>query len=402
MTAFTVESYKWLNEEPTDATVRLLVQLSQHLGTPNVSAVDPPSFVVTAEAVRINIFWFLSLVIALSAALVGILCKQWIREYQRDTPISNQEAFELRQLRFQSWEYWHVPDIISSTSLLLQLALLLFFSGVIDLLWSRVHVKMIAAIITVAIGLLVLFILVTILLPCSYDLFRVVLCDINDVGWTNLVPCAYRSPLSRVLLSLSRSMTYRRWARITGFLRLSRPTDDKFRFASNWSSVDLHLLRHYKRMVEYDITSFSHSSSRDYLHQGMKWAVSTLGDNLEMMKHLFQCMESSPSVVDTLIPYALDVTPQHHDHRPRNVLSSWEHNHQPRNSAYLEILSRWGHDHSDLQLFHIEVALHSMEAGTWGPVLIVWICGVVHRMHVNDLAGLPQGQYYFRACSNYC
>ena len=206
ITAFTIESRKWLSEDPADTTARLLAQLAQHLGTPNVSA-DTPPFSVTASAIRINIFWFLSLIITLSAALIGILCKQWIREYQRDTPIANREAFELRQLRHQSWEYWRAPDIISSTSLLLQLALLLFFTGVVDLLWSQANVMVVAAVITAAASLSALFILITTILPSVYDLFRIVLRDRDDVDWSNLMPCAYRSPLSRVLLSFSRSLT---------------------------------------------------------------------------------------------------------------------------------------------------------------------------------------------------
>ena len=77
ITVFTIESCKWLSEDPADTTARLLAQLAQHLGTPNVSA-DTPPFSVTASAIHINIFWFLSLIITLSAALIGILCKRWI------------------------------------------------------------------------------------------------------------------------------------------------------------------------------------------------------------------------------------------------------------------------------------------------------------------------------------
>jgi hypothetical protein len=173
-------------------------------------------------------------------------------------PIANFRAFELCQLRHQSWEYWRVPDIISSTSLLRQLALLLFFVGIIDVIWSQVHVKIVAAVITVAVGLSVLFMLVTIALPVFYDLFSIVLRRSNDVEWNNLIPCAYRSPLSRVLLSLSRSLTSRHWNR---YHWLSR--DDKLRATSDWSSVDRHLLCHYRRMI---LSVNINSPSDDYLH----------------------------------------------------------------------------------------------------------------------------------------
>lgn len=311
VTPFVTKSYKWL-ESPNDATVHLLSQLSQHLGT-STSTVSMP-FVVTAVSIRINIFWFLSLVIALSSALIGILCKQWIREYQRDPPISHKEAFELRQLRHQSWEYWRVPDIISSTLILLQLALLLFFAGVVDLLWSQVQVTVVAVVVTVSVGLSALLILLTTVLPSANDLFRVVLRDQRYVEWNNLVPCAYRSPLSRVVLSLTRSMTHRYWLR-----KQRLHGDDKFRATYDWSSVDLHLLRHYKKTYRRDPI--------DYLCRGMKWAVITLGDNVSMIKHLFHCMESSSSVLDSLVPHALDCSPP----------DSWRHR-VARDYAYMWFL----------------------------------------------------------------
>jgi len=187
LTAFTIESYKWLNEDSATATVRLLAQLSQHLGTTNVT--DSPSFVVTPDVIRINSFWFLSLIVTLSAALIGILCKQWIREYRRGSTTSSTTAFELRQLRHQSWEAWHVPDIISSTSVLLQLALLLFFAGVIDLLWSRVRATIVASVITVAVGLSFFFSF------CSRHYFRLVYGSTDSFLAQNALTTSLRNSL---------------------------------------------------------------------------------------------------------------------------------------------------------------------------------------------------------------
>jgi hypothetical protein len=330
VTAFTIESYKWLNES-NDATARLLAQLLQHLGTANVTVSETP-FVVTAAAVRINVFWFLSLIIALSSALIGILCKQWIREYQRDPRISNQEAFELRQLRHQSWEAWRVPDIISSTSFLLQLALLLFFAGITDLLWSRVHVPTVAVVVTVAVGLSALFILLTIILPTCYDLFQVILPNPHTVEWVKLIPCAYRSPLSRVLLSLSRYMTH--WCRLT---EQGVAGGDKFGSTSDWSSVDLQLLRYYKTL--------DRQFPIDHLHQGMKWAVSALGDNVATLKHLFRCIESSSQIGASLAPYAFDCNPP----------DDWPYD-TARDYAYVQFLQDRGFGR-EMPLLYIEATL---------------------------------------------
>lgn len=234
-------------------------------------------FKPTAEVVRINIFWFLSLIIALSTALIGILCKQWIREYQRSPSISNEEAFKLRQLRHESWESWRVPEIIRSTSLLLQVSLLLFFAGTLDLLWSQAKVTIITAVVAVAAGLSTLFMLLTIILPSCYN--RIVLP--NTAEWNNLIPCAYRSPLSRVLLSLLR------------FTILS-DKGNKPKAVSDWASVDLHIIRH------------PNNCRSGYLSRGLVWAVSTLSDNVAMIKTLFRCLESSSTdTPESLVPTVL-------------------------------------------------------------------------------------------------
>ncbi|KAJ7600227.1 hypothetical protein C8J56DRAFT_999642 [Mycena floridula] len=104
VTAFVIESYQWLSEDPSEKTVRLLSQLAEHLGTTNISQDDQIPFTVDARSIRINSFWFLSLLLALSAASAGILAKQWLREYRRDAAMSRKQCFSLRQLRYQSWK----------------------------------------------------------------------------------------------------------------------------------------------------------------------------------------------------------------------------------------------------------------------------------------------------------
>jgi len=187
------------------------------------------------------------------------------------------------------------------------------------------------------------------------------------------------------LLSLSRSMTYHHWNEKQDLWLL--PTDDKFGFTSNWSSVDLHLLRHYKKIASDCSTDLSYSNSRDYLHRGMKWAVGTLGDNLAMMKHLFRCMESLPSVVDTLVPNAHNVIPP--------VI--WPHD-RSRDYVYMVVLWRWGYD-SDLLHFCIEIALRCLEAEISDSTLTIWVYDLIHRIHtvpnVNGLPELPHGQCHF-------
>ncbi|KAK1227504.1 hypothetical protein PQX77_009503, partial [Marasmius sp. AFHP31] len=103
VTAFAVESYQELSEDPAETTVTLLKQISQQLGQPNftlgTTLSQPGPFEPSSSNVRINCFWFLSLILSLTSSLFALLCKQWLRERVRETSTrAPGEAFALRQL----------------------------------------------------------------------------------------------------------------------------------------------------------------------------------------------------------------------------------------------------------------------------------------------------------------
>ncbi|KAF9046006.1 hypothetical protein BDZ89DRAFT_890077, partial [Hymenopellis radicata] len=137
VTAFTIESYKWLEPDPADTSALLLLRISEQLanGANGTIASLSQDFSPTLADIRINVFWFLSLSIALVAALVGILCKQWLREFEKDAGLSYRHGLALRQMRYEALKKWKVEDILSMLPLLLQLALLCFFIGLLNLLW---------------------------------------------------------------------------------------------------------------------------------------------------------------------------------------------------------------------------------------------------------------------------
>jgi hypothetical protein len=86
VTAFIIESYKSLSAKSSDTTVDLLAQISQQLAAASngthADALSPPeSFQPTPSAVRVNVFWFLSLVFSLTCALAATLVQQWARNY---------------------------------------------------------------------------------------------------------------------------------------------------------------------------------------------------------------------------------------------------------------------------------------------------------------------------------
>ena len=105
----------------------------------------------------------MSLVFSLASASVGILAKQWLREYVSRTSSSPREAARIRQFRYSGLIRWHVPEIIAFLPVLLQLSLAFFFVGMLDLLWQLNTI--VAGVITFFVSLSLAFLVVTTILP---------------------------------------------------------------------------------------------------------------------------------------------------------------------------------------------------------------------------------------------
>lgn len=137
ITAFIIESYRSLQQQPEDITAQALVQISKQLASlslngnfinstiPSVTS----SFTVPRFSVQINTLWSLSLVIALITASLGILVKQWFHEYMARDTQDPREQVKILLFRIVGMEKWQVFKISAFLPLLLQLALLLFFIG---------------------------------------------------------------------------------------------------------------------------------------------------------------------------------------------------------------------------------------------------------------------------------
>jgi hypothetical protein len=193
LTAFVVESYQSLQEDYTQTSAELLRQISQQLANSSLPAAPNLSqFQVQRSNVRVNVCWFVSLLLSLVVALFGIFLKQWMRSYIKWTDVTpDQEAVAVRQFRYRSLETWRIAAILALLPTLLQLSVIVFLSGLLVFLSGLDR--------TVAIVMIVL---------TSVAFFLVAAVTfVPVVSWT----CPYRSPLSDVLaLSL--------W-RVTGWLK---------------------------------------------------------------------------------------------------------------------------------------------------------------------------------------
>ncbi|KAI4524515.1 hypothetical protein K525DRAFT_193780, partial [Schizophyllum commune Loenen D] len=166
LTAFIMESYKWLMVEPDDISadyLRQILALLSHVDVAAVKTVNRTSPLPSDVTTRINAFWFSSLTLSLTSALVGIVSKQWLREFLRDTGHSHQTNLAVRQVKHEGLTKWYVGAVIAAIPLLLQTALFLFLAGVIDLLWHLQ--KGVAVLISIICSSTMLFFIVTTVLP---------------------------------------------------------------------------------------------------------------------------------------------------------------------------------------------------------------------------------------------
>lgn len=118
----------------------LLQRILERLGETNVDRGLPAAqtivdaFKPPSSDIRLNAWWFSALVSSLFAALVGLLSKQWLREYLRQGSASSRSAARLRQYRFEGLTRWRVVYIIGSMPMMSEIVLMLFLVGLVEFL----------------------------------------------------------------------------------------------------------------------------------------------------------------------------------------------------------------------------------------------------------------------------
>ena len=240
VTAFNIEAYKFLQDDPSQASVLLLQQISQQLSQlpanlraenatlGSSASTKPLNAGPSIQTIRINALWFSSLVCALFSALIGIMVKQWLREYMAVVSLSSRDHVRLRQHRYEGLVSWHVPEIMAFLPILLELSLILFFIGLIDFLFMlQVTV---AAIVTSLIVLALLF-----------------------YGATTISPllsshCPFKSPQSWALVRVHKRATkwilrLRSQAASTAHSFIATPTPSYF---AHWGERDNNTVRSFQ------------------------------------------------------------------------------------------------------------------------------------------------------------
>ncbi|TCD61978.1 hypothetical protein EIP91_007642 [Steccherinum ochraceum] len=141
VTAFLIESYKYLLPDSGDAAATYLLQISQQIASlGNMSAPGTPAqhlpFEPTPSTIRVNILWMLSLIVSLGCALCATLVQTWASRYARliQSPATEYAQAQRRAYLFEGMNKSRLYDWVEFLPALLHISLFLFFAGLVEFL----------------------------------------------------------------------------------------------------------------------------------------------------------------------------------------------------------------------------------------------------------------------------
>ena len=126
-------------------SVVLLAQISAQLAAsgsplPATIPLPPPlpEFRPASSDVRVNVFWFMSLVFSLTAALAATIVQSWVRDYMHVFQRYNHplKRARVRQFLYEGAEKWYMPVVVDCIPALIHISLFLFFIGLADYLFN--------------------------------------------------------------------------------------------------------------------------------------------------------------------------------------------------------------------------------------------------------------------------
>ncbi|KAF8602164.1 hypothetical protein BDV93DRAFT_444621, partial [Ceratobasidium sp. AG-I] len=143
LSAFLIDSKRSLQQDPADASLKLLLFIAQSQQRIEQSSpqkiplpVELPKFSAPMSARWINGLWFLSLALSLSAALLAMLAKEWLSAFTASPPRPARAYALLRQSRLVGLTEWRALLMIDLLPSMLHLSLLLFSLGLVLYLWA--------------------------------------------------------------------------------------------------------------------------------------------------------------------------------------------------------------------------------------------------------------------------
>ena len=287
MTAFCIESFNSLSQDPADTTNALLLIISQQITNSSFTPIFTESiggdFHSTTASVQINVLYFISLTLALSVSSVCILGKQWIREFQRDVAVSSRDAIRIRQARFDTLHAWKLPQILAALPVILQAALMLFFAGLLVQLWE-VSNRTPATVVSIVVGLTIMMVLVTTIVPAHFSEsrlgrkltpFRSPQAWIYFVGYQQLFAAVFA--LRRLFFSIRASI-------MSTMGREMEVSEQPVQHVESWAELDIAFIKE-----ELSSTWYTHTSTS--AHQALRWIYTVLGNNDVYKNSVMWCLQ---------------------------------------------------------------------------------------------------------------
>jgi hypothetical protein len=137
LTAFIVESKDLLQEDPQDVMVDILISITNSMANGTYTPYVKPSYEVPAYAIIVNVLFFASISTSIFAALAAVVALQWVGQYDSALDSGDPEKLALvRQYRFMGVQKWKMHEIIRAIPLLLYISVFLFFTGLIEWMWT--------------------------------------------------------------------------------------------------------------------------------------------------------------------------------------------------------------------------------------------------------------------------
>lgn len=283
MTAFCIDSFQALSPNPAEKTNTILLAISRQLADSNSPSAEAllaeDNFTASKSDVTVNVLYFVSLALTLTVSSICILGKQWIREFRRDIPGSSSDILRLRQLRYDALYRWNVPLILSGLPAILQVALLLFFAGLLQQLWNVQDHTTVSAV-SVIVGIAVLVVTASTIIPAHFS---------RRGDCKRFTP--FYSPQAWIYLFM-----YQQVVRLCVFI-----TQKLFRmqwnshytptpFSGSWAAYDLEYLTHENEKIAKSQTTDEDQVTS--IHLVLRSAFEALGNVKDIGNSIFWCLQS--------------------------------------------------------------------------------------------------------------
>lgn len=122
-----IDSSADLKENPQEQLLKEIINTLRNVSEPFIQQPFQPD----SSSLNVNGLWFSSLVLTLISALGGVLAKGWLAKYNPASLRERSSDACERHLRALRAVQWRLEPIITGIPLLIQVSLLLFFTGLI-------------------------------------------------------------------------------------------------------------------------------------------------------------------------------------------------------------------------------------------------------------------------------